>query len=173
MSGLARMWPLLLVALLVVLLAGCATAPSRQLDTLMAKERQADTAYAQGDLPVALRTYEELTRALPRQAPLWFYLGNVRVKLGQPHRAMADYEHALQLDPHYAKAWYNLGIVRLRLAEAAFVQAASSPESQALRPQSERMADRIAHVTGIPAARAGPPGTQPPVPADAERSGNP
>lgn len=169
MSRLARMWP----ALLVALLTACADAPTQQVGALMAEERQADTAYAQGDLPVALRSYEDLTRALPRQAPLWFYLANVRVRLGQPHRAMADYERALQLDPHYAKAWYNLGIVRLRLAEAAFVEAASSPESGTLRPQSQHMADRIARVTGIPAARARPRGTQPPVPADAERSGLP
>lgn len=143
-------WPMLLITSL----AGCAATPRQQLGTLVTEERQADRAYAQGNLRVALPAYRALTRALPRQAPLWFHLGNVRVKLAQPQRAMSDYQRALRLDPEYAKAWYNLGIVRLRLAEAAFVQAANCPQSQALRPPSERMADRIAEVTGIPSATA-------------------
>lgn len=136
---------------LSLLLASCATAGRHhQLSNLASTQWQAEQAYAQGNLQQALKGYQALIKAMPKQADFWFRLGNVQFRQGQPHYAAKSYLKALQIDPGNQGAWYNLGIVRLREAEAAFVQAAQQGRpSDPLQQRSTGMADGIAHLTGV------------------------
>ncbi|GFZ93757.1 hypothetical protein GCM10011408_11960 [Dyella caseinilytica] len=126
------------VIALAALLAGCATSVPKQMESIVATQREADDAYAHGDMPLALQRYQSLTKALPKEASYWFRLGNVQFKLMQPDAAIASYQQAITLRPGYTEALYNLGIVRLRLAQAAFVQA--SRQNAAHDPLAERSA---------------------------------
>jgi len=169
----------------LLLLGACATSSRHRLDTLVATQQKADQAYAAGDMQAALKDYQALTKAVPRQAPYWFRLGNVRFRLGQPDEAVEAYRQALKLDPGNDEAWYNLGIVRLRMAEAAFVQAAQQKAEgeagTALQQRSAGLADGIARLTGgdhadkekadAVSAPASPPDATPPPDARANGTG--
>jgi tetratricopeptide (TPR) repeat protein len=126
------------ITLLIVLLAGCATSVPKQVESIVTTQREADDAYAHGDMQLALQRYQALTKAMPKEASYWFRLGNVEFKLMQPDAAIAAYQQAITLNPGYTEALYNLGIVRLRMAQAAFVEA--SRQDAAHDPLAERSA---------------------------------
>ncbi|MGY3039857.1 cytochrome c-type biogenesis protein CcmH/NrfG [Rhodanobacter sp. TND4EL1] len=130
---------------LAVVLVGCASSGPKHLKATLARQQQAEHAYASGNLAQALADYQALTHDMPRHADYWFRLGNVRVRMQQPDEAADAYRQALQLSPGHAKAWHNLGIVRLRQAEAAFGQSAryAVGVDAPLQQQSAQMADGI------------------------------
>jgi cytochrome c-type biogenesis protein CcmH/NrfG len=114
------------LVLALAALAACASPAPARLKVTVDQQRQAEQAYAGGDMAQALSGYQTLTRALPQNADFWFRLGNVYVRLERPDQAVDAYQHALQIEPAHAKAWHNLGIIRLRQAEAAFAQSAQN-----------------------------------------------
>lgn len=156
-----------------LVLAGCASAgKDRRLVNLVATQRQAELAYANGDWPQALADYQRLTKAAPKQAEYWFRLGNVQFRQGQLDSANQSYLQALQLDPKLSGAWYNLGIVRLREAEAAFVQGAQlgKPGDPVLQ-RSIDMVDGIARLTDAKDGKTDPPPSARSVAAPAKGGG--
>lgn len=136
---------------LIALLAGCATSSvDRQLGSIVATQREADDAYAHGDMQVALQRYETLIKAVPKESSYWFRLGNVQFRLMQLDAAIASYQQAITLKPGYTEAWYNLGIVRLRMAQIAFVRGSQqAPSNDPVAAQSAHFAEGIAALTDV------------------------
>src|SRR5581483_10378271 len=53
-----------------------------------------------GDLPAAADLLEQAVELAPRFASAWFTLGEIRVELGEPEKAIAAFREARQADPH-------------------------------------------------------------------------
>ncbi|MBB6184551.1 tetratricopeptide repeat protein [Oleiagrimonas soli] len=149
----------------MALVSACASTPHRALAQETQLQRQAATAYAQGDLGTALTAYRQLADDMPDDTQSWFRLGNVYARLNQPEAAMKAYRHVLQRDPNNAKAWHNLGVVYLHQSAAAFVESArTSDHDAALRTQSMHMATQLEDLAGDGAANGS---AADPVPAPA------
>lgn len=100
----------LLLVLLALLAAGCATRPTAG----NALRSEAEAAYAAQD-GTARRLYEQLTAAPQAQAEDWYRLGNLYAQDGELEPAAAAYRQALTLDPQLARARHNLGMTYLQL----------------------------------------------------------
>ncbi len=105
---------------LALLVGGCAQNPVKP--DYYAMKLEADEAYRQGDFPAALKAYRLLVEEVPREADLWFKLGNIYTRLGKPEAAVTAYREALVREPELAKAWNNLGVVHMRQAVNAYLQ---------------------------------------------------
>ena len=117
--GHARVWNIAVsAALLVVLLAGCASgtpaapvspaAPtvSGDLATLLTS---AQAALDSGNLSAAEQGYREAVGRKPGSAAAQFGLGNVLVRLGKLVEAETAYKAAIAADPGMIAAHANLG----------------------------------------------------------------
>lgn len=108
-------WALLMFVALVT--AGCAGTVS----DLQGVREEAYKAYEAGDYATATEKFETLIQHVPKDAELWFRLGNSYAKEKLPQDAVAAYENALLRDPKMGKAWYNLGLIHLQTSLKAFV----------------------------------------------------
>lgn len=107
--------PLLLSLLFLILAAGgCATRD------LALERQQAYQSYQNGEFEQAAGQFQRLVEAVPKDAELWFRLGNSYARAQQPKNAIMAYENALLRDPAMSKAWYNMGLIHLRAAVKAF-----------------------------------------------------
>ena len=158
-------------AVLSLALAGCASAPQRNLEQAVGVRQQAMQAYAGGDLPAALEAYEALTQMTPSVAGDWFRLGNILARMGRPEQAAEAYRQALQREPTHAKAWHNLGTVLAREAEAAFAQSARVAGADS--PLQKQSGDKLRALAAIipPAGSRGAQATGEGAPAT-PRDGN-
>lgn len=118
----------LLLALLLASLGGCAGLPQRSGADLFELQRQAAKAYQDQQYEQALTLYRQLTRRVPKDALVWFRLGNVQARLARPDQAVQSYRHALLLNPRLSKAWHNMGIIQLRQAAATYTEMATHIE---------------------------------------------
>lgn len=97
-------------------LGGCA-ATGRDLG----QDRQAAyQAYQEGEYALAAERFERLVESVPKDAELWFRLGNAHARSKNPRGAVNAYENALLRDPEMSKAWYNMGLVYLQSALKSF-----------------------------------------------------
>lgn len=101
--------------LAVLVFSGCAT------KNLMVERQGAYQAYQEEDYGAAAEKFEELVGAIPKDAELWFRLGNSYAKISLPEKAINAYQNALLRDPKMGKAWYNMGLVHLQAALKSFV----------------------------------------------------
>jgi Flp pilus assembly protein TadD len=90
--------------------------------------RQAVEAENAGNLALAERCYRTALIGDPRNADLYFNLGNVLQDRSRYVDAVECYQQAIRLCPHFAEAWNNLGaalgsLARLEDACRAFRQA--------------------------------------------------
>lgn len=159
--------------LLMVFLGGCAsTAPQREVRAVLALQKQAEAAYAQGDMAQALSVYRALQGEIPDDDTIWFRLGNIYARLDQSQDAVAAYRQVLQRDASHAKVWHNLGVVLLQQAQEAFTQSEQTVRGDdVLRDRSRAMANAIAglsHPHDAPPAAGDPAGAEP---ADVEPAG--
>lgn len=103
-----------LLALLVMI--GCAH------QDLVATRSGAYQAYEDGRYAEAAEKFEALVAEIPKDAELWFRLGNAYARAMEPHNAVKAYENALLRDPQMAKAWYNKGLIHMQAALKTFVE---------------------------------------------------
>jgi tetratricopeptide (TPR) repeat protein len=105
---------LLSTVMLALLISGCANLqPKNQIIDL---QRQADTAYSQGDFATSTELYERLAKKMPTDAGIRYQLGNSQARQGDGQAAITSYRDALVRDPQHARSWHNLLQVQLREA---------------------------------------------------------
>ena len=103
------------VVLTAAVLAGCAP------KDLAAERHGAYQAYQAGAYAEAAERFDRLVGEIPRDAELWFRLGNAHAKAMNPKKAIEAYENALLRDPEMAKAWYNMGLIYMHAALKTFI----------------------------------------------------
>ena len=109
------------VFFLTMVLAACSSQSG--LERLGKLRGEADLAYAQGQYKKALNGYFELSELLPKDADIWFRIGNTYSRLENDTAALAAYREALVRDKTLGKAWYNAGLIELRQAVKLFNEA--------------------------------------------------
>ena len=57
----------------------------------------------------ALNALEELVPQFPRDAVLYFMIGNIQRELGRIRASVESYEKSVELNPKYSDAYLNLG----------------------------------------------------------------
>ena len=70
-----------------------------------------------GDLPRALRDYDEAIRLNPEAADAFNNRGNAFRALNDFDKAVRDYDEAIRLNPLYAHAYNNRGVVFLEIGD--------------------------------------------------------
>ena len=124
--------------LIILLLGGCAT------NTSTATQQMALSAYKSGDYDQASKLFEQLTDEIPKDAELWFKLGNSYAKEKKPQKAIDAYQNALLREPDLAKAWYNMGIVQMQIALKTFIDMARySKSGDAVSTQGEKIREGL------------------------------
>ncbi len=112
-----------LFMVVALLLNGCATAPQQQAEiNLIELNRKAEQAYKKKDWKQAEKYYRQLIAETPKDALLWFKLGNIFARTQRPEQAIKAYEEAVVRDSAYVKAWRNLGIVSLKKAAHLYIE---------------------------------------------------
>lgn len=101
--------------LTVLYLPGCSS------KDLTAERQEAYLAYQDGNYSMAAEKFEDLVQEIPKDAELWFRLGNSYAKVQSPKKAVEAYENALLRNPELGKAWYNMGMIYLQAALKSFV----------------------------------------------------
>jgi uncharacterized damage-inducible protein DinB len=123
------------VAVLLKLTLLVCAAPVLAADTPWLGYNQGVQAYAKGDYSAAFQQWQDLSiQKLPRalQRPVWFQLGNVQFRMGEPletgspeeaaefwRRSCEAYRSALLVKPRDQDARHNLNLVQGRLARLA------------------------------------------------------
>jgi len=102
----------------LILLSSCAATTAKKLPE---QKNQAMVAYEQGRYREAADIFTRLVEDIPKDADLWFRLGNARAHSGQPQLAIEAYENALLRNPELSKAWFNMGTIYLQQALKAFI----------------------------------------------------
>lgn len=101
----------------LLLMQGCATTTSigyrASGDDPFDITAQADRAYERGDWIVAEKYYQELTRAVPKDAYGWTRLGNIRLRRHDFTGAIVAYEESLERDRESSRTHYNLATAHL------------------------------------------------------------
>ncbi|MGB3224060.1 MAG: tetratricopeptide repeat protein [Desulforhopalus sp.] len=101
--------------LLILVLTGCAA------KTSTSTQQMALTAYQSGDYDQASKLFKQLTDDIPKDAELWFKLGNSYAREKKPQQAIEAYQNALLRAPDMTKAWYNMGIIQMQIALKTFI----------------------------------------------------
>ena len=135
-----------LTCMLVAACSSSAVRPSAEADAREATQdatreqrlralQQAEALYLSGRLKEAQAAFEQLTRTYPRNAEIWFRLGNTLMKQDSYDDAAAALQNAVSLEPGHGRAALNLALARIAQAQAALDVArtrlqANSPEWQ-------------------------------------------
>ena len=137
-------------------LAACAATPAREpapqserptttLDSELARFDGAELRYTRGQWEGAAQAYAELAKSHPRNAFVWFRIGNCHVRLNQLELAAQAYRNAQALDPTDGRFPFNLGLVRKAQAQLAFEEAqAQLKNNDALRNEARLQAQQMA-----------------------------
>lgn len=124
--------------LLIAILGGCAA------NTSTATQQMALTAYQGGDYDQASKLFEKLTDEIPKDAELWFKLGNSYAREKKPQQAIEAYQNALLREPDMAKAWYNMGIIQMQIALKTFIDMGKySQSADAASSRGEQMREGL------------------------------
>jgi tetratricopeptide (TPR) repeat protein len=119
--------------------------------------QQAEALYLSGRLKEAQAAFEQLTRTYPRNAEIWFRLGNTLMKEGEYDMAAAALQNAMLLDPGHGRAAMNLALVRVAQAQSALETARTRLESNSPeRRQAEELQQRIRTLLAAPGAESPP-----------------
>lgn len=111
-----RMWALVIVAIAQLMVhPGQAAPPSPSGDRFVEAQR----AYDSGDYGSALNLYAAMAREHPRQAEVFFNLGNTLSRLGRLGSAIAAYHFVLLINPRDADAKANLRFIQSRAGLSA------------------------------------------------------
>lgn len=96
------------------------------LEELIELKQNAQVAYQNRDWNKAVEYYGSLSRRIPKDAEIWFRLGNSYARLNRHGAAIQSYQQALKRDPRNSKTWHNLGIIQLKLAVNTFTEMRSN-----------------------------------------------
>ncbi|MBF0256060.1 MAG: tetratricopeptide repeat protein [Gammaproteobacteria bacterium] len=140
-----RFRQLSLALLLLMALTGCQPGQVREGEPqgdLIELKQQAEAAYGAKDYAKALSLYQRLAAQVPKDALIWFRLGNVQARLNRPADAIASYEKAVLLDPSLSRAWHNMGLLQLRQSANSFTQMAQLTRSgDPLAPRAMQLSE--------------------------------
>lgn len=134
---------LLFLLLTILLLQGCA---SKDLTTI---HDDAYEAYHNHDYELAVQKFEILVQEVPRDAELWFRLGNAYSRSNRQQQAVLAYQNALVRDPQLSKAWFNMGLIQIRTALKSFMEMETYlKEDDPIRIQGGIMRDGLFELLG-------------------------
>ncbi len=88
-------------------------APNDVATKLMIVRLQAQMYIDEGKFDEAIEACRRILAIDPRQAEVWFKLGNAYGKQDKPEKAAAAYEKGLEINPNQARAWKGLGVAYL------------------------------------------------------------
>ncbi len=89
----------------------------RNVDDAVARYQIGLTYHDAGDLPEAVRWYEEQVRRRPDFLPAWYNLGVASLALGAPERALVALGTVISRDRLHRRAWVALGKARQRTGD--------------------------------------------------------
>jgi tetratricopeptide (TPR) repeat protein len=113
--------------------------------------QQAEALYLSGHLQEAQAAFEQLTRTYPRNAEIWFRLGNTLMKEGDYDGAAVALQNAVSFDLGHGRAALNLALARIAQAQAALETAHSRLDSNSPeRQQAEELQRRIRTLLATP-----------------------
>ena len=134
---------LFLLLFSVLLLPGCAR---KDLTTV---RNDAYQTYHSHDYKQAVQKFEILVQEVPRDAELWFRLGNAYARSNRQQQAVVAYQNALIRDPKLSKAWYNMGLIQIRTALKSFMEMRTYlEEDDPIRIQGEIMRKGLSSLLG-------------------------
>lgn len=136
---------LLLIALLAILINGCASvAQDDKAKVVIELQEKAGQHYAQGDYPAALKEYLQLVEYIPLSAQSWLRLGNCQAQLGAYDDAVVSYRTALAIDEKYSGAWINLTYVQAQiLSQTVADMYEQVPKSDPQAQRVQRLVDTV------------------------------
>jgi tetratricopeptide (TPR) repeat protein len=113
--------------------------------------QQAEALYLSGRLKEAQAAFEQLTQIYPRNAEIWFRLGNTLMKEGDYDYAALALQNAMSFDAGHGRAALNLALTRIAQAQSLLDTArtrlaSSSPERQ----QADELQRRIRALLDAP-----------------------
>ncbi|MCG8378022.1 MAG: tetratricopeptide repeat protein [Proteobacteria bacterium] len=121
--------------------------PDSELQELVSLRQKADSYYHNADWPNAITHYVELIQQVPKDAEIWFRLGNAHARLDQTSSALQAYQRAINLNPSNSKAWHNMGIIQLKLATNTFVNMKNySNAGDPLHERASQVVDAISEL---------------------------
>ena len=122
-----------LIALLVVTMASCASQNAKQdiactkkILSVIELSNNATTAYDQGDLELAEKLFKQVVATDPDNVRAWYKLGNIYFNTDRPKAAIDAYHNVIELDPNHTMAKHNLGIVYLEQSQKYLHQSRDS-----------------------------------------------
>jgi len=152
----------LLIIAFALLLTGCQASDifvKEEIDAapegkLMTVRNEALTAYRTKDYKTALPLYQKLTTEVSADPELWFHLGNIYARLGQPNKAVDSYESTLKLNARHSRAWHNMGVMQLRMSANTFTQMLQNiPPNDPLHRRAEILSETLLKILGNKAPR--------------------
>jgi Tfp pilus assembly protein PilF len=104
----------ILVGVLALITAGCATTAAPKLDSTVRDRIAADKFYDAADCAQALPLYLKINETLNGDKHSLLRAGNCYAIDGQLDKAEQHFKSALEIDPSFAKAWNNLFLIQSR-----------------------------------------------------------
>lgn len=156
-------WRLLAAGFLAASIAICAVSNIARADEPVLRSQQpdndqrnrqfqrAEALYLSGRYKEAAASFEQLTRAYPRDERIWLKYGNTLTKQGNYDEAANAFQTAASLDSEQGGPALNLALVRLAQAQAALDVAlarfaADAPE----HAQADSLQRQIRALLGTP-----------------------
>jgi len=166
-----------LVAVVVVLVSGCAKPPALERGLMFyeqgryrralaafneaVRDQPSAAAYANrgttrvrlGDTAGAIADFTSALELTPNDSEILFNRGNARLVAGDPKGAATDFTRAVELRPNFALAVFNRGIARLRSgdalgARADWSEAMKLAKEPEVRAAMERRAEALGREAG-------------------------
>jgi cytochrome c-type biogenesis protein CcmH/NrfG len=142
----------LAVALMILLLAGCAGNPAGRDKAaaepdLFQVRQAAASSYASKDYAESEKQYTLLVQKVPVEAENWFRLGNIYARTNRPEQAIAAYREALVRAPDNSKAWFNMAILQLNTAASSLTELQrNAPDGDPLAARSKEVVTQILNI---------------------------
>ncbi len=148
---------LLLVVLISLFLAGCATTNLPELEAIQ-QQQVAQDAYLSGDLHLAEGLWRRAIKRNSQLQHLWCKIGHVNFRLHEYEAAFQAYQRCLADDREQPIVWRNLAAVRLRQATELllighkYLVTITAPETQQFRSDYERLMKQLLSFHRAPTA---------------------
>ena len=143
---------------LLVLLAACNIQNTKSISAneaesvhnlkeLIKLRQDAQAAYQNKNWAKSVEYYGRLSLRVPKDAEIWFRLGNGYARLKNYGAAIQSYQQALILDSKNGKVWHNMGIVQLELATNTFIEMKNNTSAE--DPLNKRASNAINAISNL------------------------